>query len=302
MPFEFLFKDLDDHNWGELHQGDILQRTDALGAVIAEAHGYYASEPSYTHFMVLTQSCDLVRRNGKQKARYITLAAVRPLSALVDIIISKYKCSPSDVPIVICRAEAAIYARQVLEKLVHNTYDGYFFIPKDSHSRITEDMLAFLPLSIALRVTHFDECLRAKVAELRDIFEAKVGWLTGNLYSRVGTPDIEEVDGAEDIKKQFYDDALFGRTVWLSAAQNRAFTKSLQAWRRSNDGAQVPPDVAIALAREVPRDLDLIAQRAVEELARRGILPNDPAAKERAVTVLVNDKGLERLIRGYANV
>ena len=74
----------------------------------------------------------------------------------------------------------------------------------------------FLALSVALRISHYDACIGAKVAQLDDVFQAKVGWLTGNLYSRVGTPDLEEKeDDAERIKEQFYEDVLRSRTVWL---------------------------------------------------------------------------------------
>lgn len=47
-----------------LCQGDILEKTDDLIAILKEVHPYFLNE-SYKYFMVLSQSCDLVRRNGK---------------------------------------------------------------------------------------------------------------------------------------------------------------------------------------------------------------------------------------------
>src|SRR5215203_5095036 len=63
----------------DLQQGDLLSRQDAFCDLIRQFHPYYLKQ-DYTHFLVLTQSGDLVRRqSGKVTAPYITLAAVRPL-------------------------------------------------------------------------------------------------------------------------------------------------------------------------------------------------------------------------------
>ena len=63
-----------------LCQGDILKITEEIKTVLTEVHPYFLND-QYKYFMVLTQSCDLVRRNGsKCKTPYITLAAVRNFS------------------------------------------------------------------------------------------------------------------------------------------------------------------------------------------------------------------------------
>ena len=60
-----------------LCQGDVLQVTDGMRDILKEVHPYFLNK-QYKYFMVLTQSCDLVRRNGGNcKTPYITLAAVR---------------------------------------------------------------------------------------------------------------------------------------------------------------------------------------------------------------------------------
>src|ERR1700679_1779586 len=60
-----------------LNQGDVLTRTPELDAVLTEYHPHYARHPSYRYFLVLTQSCDLVRRKGvPPDARYISIGAV----------------------------------------------------------------------------------------------------------------------------------------------------------------------------------------------------------------------------------
>ena len=51
----------------DLAQGDILEPTSALREVLREIHPYFLN-PKYVAFLVLSQSCDLVRRSGYQLA------------------------------------------------------------------------------------------------------------------------------------------------------------------------------------------------------------------------------------------
>ncbi len=87
-----------------LVQGDLLVRNAGLQSVLAQAHGYYATAPDYNYFLVLTQSCDLVRRPTKPKARYITLAAVRPLSLVIERFLEKIR-HDYQFPIMLCQKE-----------------------------------------------------------------------------------------------------------------------------------------------------------------------------------------------------
>src|SRR6266567_6106288 len=78
---------------GDLCQGDVLKKTDVIRAVLEQVHPHYLKD-DYTHFVVLTQTCDLVRREGGRcGSRYITLAAVRPLEVAVRRELLKYQKS-----------------------------------------------------------------------------------------------------------------------------------------------------------------------------------------------------------------
>lgn len=46
----------------QLHRGDVLKRRPALDAPLKEVHPYFHSGPENLYFMVLTQSCGLVKR------------------------------------------------------------------------------------------------------------------------------------------------------------------------------------------------------------------------------------------------
>ena len=47
-----------------LCQGDVLKKTDELMKILKDVHPYFQND-GYKYFMVLSQSCDLVRRNGQ---------------------------------------------------------------------------------------------------------------------------------------------------------------------------------------------------------------------------------------------
>jgi hypothetical protein len=121
MALRFIFvaqEDFDPHN---LQQGDILQKTSTLQRAIGQAHRYYADAEDYHFFMVLTPSCDLIRRKNKPKAPYITIAAVRPARLLIDRLIQQYAFHQDNIPIVLCQKEKELDARRYLERLLNNT-------------------------------------------------------------------------------------------------------------------------------------------------------------------------------------
>lgn len=121
MALEFIFAKSEHTQWDALYQGDVLTKSPELAAALTQAHSYYAEAPDYTHFMVLTQSCDLVRR-GRQppRARYITLAAGRPLCVYITRMLETDKHT-LDLPIPIYKKRKEKSARQGLERLLHNT-------------------------------------------------------------------------------------------------------------------------------------------------------------------------------------
>lgn len=68
-------------------------------------------------------------------------------------------------------------------------------------------MVAYLKVSIALKSDeHYDKCLSAKKIELTDEFKAKLGWLVGNMYSRVGTADWEGIMSPQARKDMLNND------------------------------------------------------------------------------------------------
>lgn len=175
---------------GTLCQGDVLEITEELSMVLKNVHPYFLNE-QYKFFMVLSQSCDLVRRNGKScKTPYITLAAVRSYSDFLEKMFLKGKYAEKVDELLLMDEKNKDRAYQLVERVYNNTEPEYFFLYKEEALEFPESMVAYLKVSIALKSNeHYDKCLNAKRIELTDEFKAKLGWLVGNMYSRVGTAD-----------------------------------------------------------------------------------------------------------------
>lgn len=293
---DFLFVEEEKVDRANLTQGDLLVRNSALAHALQQAHQYYATAPDYSHFVVLTQSCDLVRRPKKCRARYITLAAARPLSVVTSRFLQRISYG-YDFPITLCNKDDEVRAQQLLERLLHNTEDGYFFIRKGSHPSVPDDLCVFLPLSISIRVDHYEACLNAKIAQLEEIFSAKVGWLTGNLYSRVATPDVEEkIANADEFKEAFYKEALFENTAWLSPAQLRVLKQLTNNWKKSHPGTTLDAETARTLLDDVPSVQQIAVERAVDLLRQKKILDPSTGADLAARNVLLSDAVLSKLL------
>lgn len=177
-----------------LQQGDVLKRTPELDAILAEVHPHYHSSSSYKHFIVLTQTCDLVPRNigGKTcKSRYITIAAVRPLQLAVEREIERLmRLREFDYKLGVTDDKTRSSLKNFVERLLNNNEDDFFYLESDPPRGLPEDSCAFLHLSIALKSDlHYEPLLRSKALQLRVDFQHKLGYQVGKSYSRVATED-----------------------------------------------------------------------------------------------------------------
>lgn len=222
----FTYKDCPDMS--SLCQGDILRVTEDIKSVLAEVHPYFLDE-QYKYFMVLTQSCDLVRRNGsKCKTPYITLAAVRNFSDFFEkqLLSEKYAEKVNDYLLMNVKKKDRAY--QFLERIYNNTEPDYFFLYKEEALQFPESMIASLKVSIALKSElHYEQCLSAKALELSDEFKAKLGWLVGNIYSRVGTTDWESLLTSQQ-RSAMLNEELNTHCMIATAEQIKALKEAFQ--------------------------------------------------------------------------
>ncbi|MEQ2452989.1 hypothetical protein [Coprococcus ammoniilyticus] len=196
-----------DADMKSLCQGDVLNITEELAEVLRNVHPYFLNG-QYRYFMVLSQSCDLVRRDGKNcKTPYITLAAIRSYDSFVEKTLVKEKFAENVSGLLLMDEKKKEKAYQLIERIYNNTEPEYFFLYKEDALDFPESMITYLKVSIALKSQeHYDKCLAAKKMELSDEFKAKLGWLVGNMYSRVGTADWEGIMTAQERKEMLNND------------------------------------------------------------------------------------------------
>lgn len=297
---EFIFKDVSELKSSSLTQGDVIARAEEVVQRIGQAHQYYADAPDYTHFVVLTQSCDLVRRQGQFKAPYITVAAAKPFRKTVQDFFDSQAKTIEGADFSFYSEAISSKAKQLIERHINNTESEFFFLPKSGHPNIPEDLVVFLRLTIALRKEHYDALAHSKIAELADVFQAKLGWLKGNIYSRVATPDLEDRGmNATEIKAKFYGEYIpKDQMVWLSSLQAQLLRKLVKD-KKAILGRNVTTDEVLGLIEsEVPEDSQIIAQNIVERLKKNKLLQEDNVdlAKQFA-RVIANEPSFKSLVK-----
>lgn len=211
-----------------LQQGDILKKTDELNKALGEIHPHYQKD-DYVWFIVLTQSCDLVRRKrDKCSSPYITIAAVRPLSVALGREANKYRNSllrAADANSRINRTQL----KQFLERLLNNNEPEYFYLHQENSVGLVDRYCSFLRLSIAIKSDiHYEKCLTARVVSLSSTFQAKLGWLVGNMYSRVGTEDWVPDNASEADWREILETVLDDSFRWLDELKVREAAKKIR--------------------------------------------------------------------------
>ncbi|MGO9117531.1 MAG: hypothetical protein ACLQPD_07960 [Desulfomonilaceae bacterium] len=145
--------------------------------------------------MILTSSCDLVLRpqeNDLYEARFLTLVPVYPL----DLVLEQHlDMEQSSIEKKAKQSSKKLKGDLItfLRKLINNNLPEYFFLPQSTTKDINfpVNSCAVLRQAFSIRLDYkYFEFQSARVASLTDVFVAKLGFLIGELYSRVATEDV----------------------------------------------------------------------------------------------------------------
>ncbi len=194
MPSHWTYGEYNDTD--DLLQGDIISRSRELVRVLSEVFPYFCDE-RYIAFLVTTQSCDLVQRPGKHcKAKYITLAVVRELRPLLAELLEEL-CG-TVIPGVY-KKESRYTAEQLLVRIINQNEQarGLFYLHPDADVGIATPSVAILRVTFSLRRKHYDLLMDARCGRVQGEYANKLGWLSGNLFSRVATRDWGERENDE---------------------------------------------------------------------------------------------------------
>jgi len=275
----------------DLRQGDMLEKTSRLGEVLRAANPYCTREEDYRHFVILTQSCDLVRRNGKCKAKYISLAAIRPLQLVVERELAKCQRDEEWKIAAVCSEDHKYYIKQFVERILNNNEPEYFYFEPDEKYDLYEQSCAFLRLSTAVRAReHYESLLEARILSLEEIFRAKLGWLVGNIYARIGTQDWVPETYTEDQFKEKINRIVNEVTLWIPEVKLSEAKKSISA---------VPRDKESILAHIKATTVPSRKEQVIEAVL--GVLEKDEVIqakdKKNIRNRLTNNQELSNLLR-----
>jgi len=274
MAYHFTYTSkLDDKN---LKQGDLLYRTPEIESLLKQIHPYYLKK-SFQYFIVLTQSCDLVLRKGKKcTAKYISLAAVLPFDKVIKIETSKYQKDKIEELFSVFDKSQRTYLYNFIDSLLNNNQKEFFYLHEDNELGLPECCCAVLRLSIAIRANeHYDICLKAKFLELETEFRAKLGWLIGNIYSRVGTKDWAPDCITQNEFKSMINTILDKELYWID--KERLILLKEKIVRDGIDINKIDREAILSIAQniKVPSKKDKILNVIEDKLKSSNILKDD---------------------------
>ena len=292
MPTHWTYDDSVSND--DLSQGDILDRTDDLLNILRQFHQHFATD-KYVGFLVVTQSCDLVYRESKCKAPYISIAAIRSAgSVLPDIL--KEICQ-SGIPQVLS-SDSRGRASELLSRILNQNEQslGLFYLHPDADVGIADNSVAMLRVTISLRSSHYEVLRQARRGRLNNQFASKLGWLVGNLYARVATPDWRDAAGGEKEQKRLVDELLKSGSLsdcnWLSKTQ----IKSLQ--NHGIDFSQLDREqISAAIKNARPLNAKQQAIERVKQIVGDVAKNIDEKTLDSIVTRLTNDQQFKQSCR-----
>ncbi len=255
----------------DLQQGDILATTAELREIFSDVHKHFL-DPKYLAFMVLTQSCDLVRRkNGECKSPYITLACIRSLD---DVLLGLLDQVCSSIGNGAYRKETKGNAKDLLRRVLNQNEQalGLFYLHTDADVGIASPSVVLLRVTISVRRQHYQTIVKARKGTLEVEFGSKLGWLVGNLYSRIGTPDWGDRPDGDKKAMQIIDGHLKANSskgpVWLpSGAVDAALVAGvdLSSLARHDLVAKVEEHAPPPAKREVIVEILRVLEELLEE-------------------------------------
>ena len=270
----------------------MLNRTPAVDELLKAVHPHFHQHKKNLYFMVLTQSCDLeVRSDGGFKATYITLAPVRSLDLVVERHVAQLPLANVEADLPVLGMKARNKASEFLQRLFNNNELGYFFLDSEDTS-LEGDCVAFLNLSIPIKADlHHKTCLEAKILQLNETFQAKLGWLVGQMYSRVGTQDWAPTELNKKVTKVLKEAA-----IWIDDGKLAPVEEAFKEIARGTPGARMTQADITNVITKVPDK----RRRVLDEASRvigETLGPEEVSLAEKLRKRLEGDAGLSAVLR-----
>lgn len=304
MALHWTYEDIEPTH-KDLKQGDILYPTEELREVLTHIHPHF-SAPKYLAFLVSTQCCDLVRRDGHScKAGHISLAVIRDLETVIEKFLDRV-CEGVSAGIYLQKSKGQ--GKELVNRILNQNEQaiGLFYLHPDETCGIAEEAVALLRVTVSLRAEeHYGILEEARRGRLRPEFRNKLGWLVGNLYSRVGTPDWADQENGDreldELIRKFIDSPQYAwvEESWVRAAQ----AKDISLENLSRDevlevlNEHKPESFSKQIANEAKRRLEAIVSELPQSVT--GIVLNEVATQLQSAGLQVNKGHLSTSLQQY---
>ena len=190
----YLYQEIED-KCEDLQQGDILEPTEDIRNILFKSYPSLR-EKKIVALIVITQSCDLARREEHEnrcKAEYINLAIVQRIEhvflSLVDKLCHKHRLRHGYYS-----ATGKNSAIELIGRICNqNEWSiGLFYLHPDASAGVAYRSVALLQAIYPVFADHYNMLVDVRGGRLAAPFQNRLGWLVGNLYSRVATVDFPE--------------------------------------------------------------------------------------------------------------
>ncbi|MEW6347827.1 MAG: hypothetical protein AB1646_02085 [Thermodesulfobacteriota bacterium] len=268
----------------DLRQGDVVPIKAALRDLLVDRYAQEIPE-EVSHVIVLTQSCDLVRRGSKGcKTSTILIAPVLPLERVIVDQIAGYQ-SAIEAYAGFCRQSVRKDLRLFLARLLNNNVEDYFYLHPDADVGIVQPSCAYIRLCLGLDAAKYYEHLRQhRTVGLKEPFAHKLGWHMGYLYARVGTEDWVPDHCKGPAFDKMITDLMPDSYPWQPDAKIREADAALSQAARSECGLPASPE-------EIAQFVEMMPGRSRKDKVLdsiKGVLTHKP---------VFNDKEICRRVR-----
>jgi hypothetical protein len=135
------------------------------------------------------------------------------------------------------------------------------------------------------------KCLDAKIAQLTGTFQAKLGWLVGQMYSRVGTEDFAREVLANKLKQALQDTAL-----WIDDQKITALEKAYVAYQIEHPGTKMSKIAITKALAGVPTRKQLVLDQT-NKIILETLGKDNEALYTKLKKRLENDAGLSSILK-----
>jgi hypothetical protein len=284
---------------GDLRQGDVISRKGLSARSVESCHPELLGIEC-SHFLILTSSCDLTLRKSEQdtyEAQFLTMAPIYPLDVILEQQLEIFQ-STIEKKAQQCSDKTRSLLKDFLKRLINNNLPDYFFLPQSTTKDIEFPVhsCAILRHAFPIKLDYYYLLFQqTRVVSLTDVFVAKLGFLVGEMYSRVATDDVIPEYMPDFINK--VEAWLTGLSDWEdSKTVGRAITAALKL-NKINELLQATSEEVRAFIAQYSQEetLEKAVKRIIGILEKQN-LPIDDQQRQKFANVLLKDDKFKNFI------